>query len=558
VATALLGVPLLIRFALLVTASPRALRPVVDFIFDDGYYYLGIAANVAQTGHSTLDGLTATNGYQPLWLLILSGCAKLVGTRPWTLFVASCALIYSLAVAGPLVAIAWLKSSWRRVVLAFAAALAVIIIQQPELFLEGLEPVLLLPLAVPLIVLLESPLDRRQLQLLSLILAIAFLVRLDALALFVSASIVLPPGASRPAPGAGWLSRSLRVALRLSTFVVPTVLAYLAINQWLFGSAVPVSGIAKMIGGPKFSNWGVAFEFFSRWKSFLFLLAVLLPLEWLARRAARADRVFYRSFCVVSLAALIQCFYYGALSTWSIWPWYSYLVALDMAIVAARILYVSASLCELPQWRYAAWAGIAILGSWTVYRSGLFVVRSMPTPLHATDRKSFNVVSLEMLDEFFKERPHAVVAMGDRAGGLAYWGSTKVSLVQTEGLTLDAAYLRARTENRGAEYLETRYPIEYLIVDREFIPTVTDGHGASLFVIPDPIQGRITTGPVPTFCFPPGAVRYKKAYLGQFGTNTRIAFSFPDRSPCPPEALALVTAAATGVGLRKYSLPSEY
>ncbi len=38
--------------------------------FDDAYYYLGIARNIADGHGSTFDGLNPTNGYHPLWLAI--------------------------------------------------------------------------------------------------------------------------------------------------------------------------------------------------------------------------------------------------------------------------------------------------------------------------------------------------------------------------------------------------------------------------------------------------------------------------------------------------------
>ena len=70
--------------------------------------------------------------------------------------------------------------------------------------------------------------------------------------------------------------------------------------------------------------------------------------------------LFFNCFIMgmVTLAAFIQCFYYCAFSTWNIWPWYSYLVALDMALIAARILYVGALLCNQPRLRIAA--GVAV------------------------------------------------------------------------------------------------------------------------------------------------------------------------------------------------------
>ena len=550
----LLAVPLLVRFAAINSAGFAGLQRVVDFIFDDGYYYLAMSANLAQTGHSTLDGVTGTNGYQPLWFLVLAGLGCLTGTRPWIYFVASCALIYVLALLGPLLAILWRRTPMRYAAFSLAAALALITIQQPEVFLEGLEPILILPLALPLILTLESPMEPRRLTWLSLLLACAFLVRLDGLSLYVGTVVVLFLAGIRERPGAQGIRGAINIGLRLSVFVIPTVIAYLVINQWLFATPVPVSGIAKMIGGPKFSNWGVTAQFFSHWKSFGLLIALLVPLELMARGWGQTDRLFYRSLAVVSFAAIVQCLYYCCFSTWGLWPWYSYLVALDMVLVAARVLYLGGILFQTRNLRFAAWIAVFVLFSWGLYRGGLFTARSLNTP----SVTSFNDVSVSMAREFFPANRRTVIAMGDRAGGLAYWAGSKVSVVQTEGLTLDVAYVRARAENRADTYLEGRYPIEYLVIDREFIPTVPGAAGSTVFVVPEPIQGRVTTSAMATFCFPATAIRYRKDYPSEFGTNTRIAFAFAERMACSAEALAIVQNAATTVGLRHFSLPSEF
>jgi hypothetical protein len=51
-----LGVPLSVRVLGLLHAPSVNPSSVVDFLYDDGYYYLSIAANLAETGRSTLDG----------------------------------------------------------------------------------------------------------------------------------------------------------------------------------------------------------------------------------------------------------------------------------------------------------------------------------------------------------------------------------------------------------------------------------------------------------------------------------------------------------------------
>ena len=460
--------------------------------------------------------------------------------------------------------------------LCLTAGLAIVVLQQPAVFLVGLEPILMVPLAVPLLLQIEGgDLTGKGLRKLSALLAAAFLVRLDALALYITAILWIPlfealAGTQKPREV---LSRTVNVALGLSTFVVPTLLVYAAVNEFLFGTPVPVSGLAKLIGAPHFSNWGAAEAFLGRWHSVALLVAIVLPLELLVRwSGTRPGALFYRSLAIVTTALCIQGFYYGAFSAWYVWPWYTYLVPVAMALLIARIVYLAWLLSTHKVLRFVAIAASALLGAWALNRSLALVVSSVPPQaLAATSLKkwlgpgsgagagtiSFNQLSLNTLDDFFTARRHTVIAMGDRAGGLSYWGRNQVSIVQTEGLTLTIDYLKARAIDQGAEYLE-HFPIQYLLVDREVIPTVRGADGQTRFVVPEPIQGRVNTAPVPTFCFPETAVRYRNSYPSAYGVNTRIAFEFAAREPCSKEALALMASVERGIGLRQYSLPGEY
>ena len=123
----LLILPLLLRSYLLLTTPAARVRELIDYIFDDGYYYLTIGANLADFGRSTFDGQTATNGYQPLWLLALAVLAKVIGSEPIRLFKAACLAIYAIACASPFIAAFWLKDQLRHRALYIAAGLAVVI-----------------------------------------------------------------------------------------------------------------------------------------------------------------------------------------------------------------------------------------------------------------------------------------------------------------------------------------------------------------------------------------------------------------------------------------------
>lgn len=571
----LLAAPLLLRVFLLVTEPASEVRRICEFIYDDGYYYLSVAANVADFGRSTLDGVTATNGYQPLWLLVLVGVAKLVGTQTHTLFFACCTLIYTIACAVPLLALWWRRSALRYAALALGAGLAMVMIQQPIVFLEGLEPILLAPAVMVLVMSIErGSLERASLVQVSALLAVLFLVRLDMLSLYIATMIFLPLFAV----SSGATSRrelpalTLRVAACLSLFVLPTALIYAALNQHLFGTPVPVSGLAKAIGGPPFSNWGAISIFFRR--SFGLLIVLLLSLEVLTRRLAlRPEATFYRSIAIVTAAIAMQCIYYADFSSWYLWPWYASLVAIDMALLVARVIYLTSLCYEKRRWAAPGVGVLVLLVAWAAYRSLIYTTASVPEEwqsrldlLHRfgtgakqpTPVTSFNQLSMDMLPGFVTPGSRTLIAMGDRAGGLAYWGREQLSVMQTEGLMLDVDYIRARRAGLGARYLE-RFPIRYYVVDREALPMVTDSEGhTQLYVVADPIQGRITIEPVPTFCFAANALRYRKSYDSVYGRNTRWVFEFANRVPCTVEAMAKIRAIERGVGLRQYSLPGEY
>jgi hypothetical protein len=46
-------------------------RELIDIFDDDAYYYFKIARNIVETGRLTFDGKSITNGFHPLWLILL-------------------------------------------------------------------------------------------------------------------------------------------------------------------------------------------------------------------------------------------------------------------------------------------------------------------------------------------------------------------------------------------------------------------------------------------------------------------------------------------------------
>jgi hypothetical protein len=58
---------------------------LVVIVPDDAFYYLQIARNLVATGRATVDGVSVTNGYHPLWLAIVTSLAAIIPDREWLL-----------------------------------------------------------------------------------------------------------------------------------------------------------------------------------------------------------------------------------------------------------------------------------------------------------------------------------------------------------------------------------------------------------------------------------------------------------------------------------------
>jgi hypothetical protein len=54
---------------------------ITSLVYDDAFYYLQIAVNIAAGRGSTFDGFTATNGYHPLWMSVIVAIRTVVEDR---------------------------------------------------------------------------------------------------------------------------------------------------------------------------------------------------------------------------------------------------------------------------------------------------------------------------------------------------------------------------------------------------------------------------------------------------------------------------------------------
>jgi hypothetical protein len=211
---------------------------------DDGFYYLQIARHIAQGAGSTFDGMHATNGYQPLWLLCLVPIFWLA-PKPDTALAISIVL-QGLAAAGGVALVYQIGRLYYGRPAAMLAALIWLWITYP-VALIGMEwSLLALCLLATTYVFMRwcsgvTQSSPRHYLPLGVLASLSFLARLDTLALAGVLGLFLAGRELRAGiSGAGW-----RRMLAFAAPVTVVVGGYLAVNLWLFGHPWPISGVVK-------------------------------------------------------------------------------------------------------------------------------------------------------------------------------------------------------------------------------------------------------------------------------------------------------------------------
>jgi hypothetical protein len=214
-------------------------------MLDDGYYYLKIAQSIAQGRGSTFDGAGLTNGYHPLWLLILVPVFWAAPGPASANFGAALLQMFFFAASVAMVYVT-VRLDARRLTAVLAASVWVLFAYPYSL--SGVEFSLHAFLVTTTAYYYLSRFARAQAPgpgsylLLGALCSMTILARLDTLLLAASIGIFL---LAREWQAGGTAGRFLR----LTAFGLPvlfTCLAYAGANVLLFGHAVPVSGQVKL------------------------------------------------------------------------------------------------------------------------------------------------------------------------------------------------------------------------------------------------------------------------------------------------------------------------
>ncbi|HEX6246105.1 MAG TPA: hypothetical protein VFZ61_34515, partial [Polyangiales bacterium] len=525
------GALLLWRLLILVLAAALTPAATVDIILDDAYYYLQVAYNIAHLGRSTYDGIEDTNGYQPAWMLLIAGLELLLRLEKKGLYVALQVLML-LCMALPLgFCLRRLRDPFY---LGLSAGLVCSYSWFPGTYLCGLETVLFAPAFV-----VVAHVARRGLHdnagRLAWILAAATWIRLDAVSLVVAFSLPLAQRALRERGPAAAMSAMAR-------FIAPAVLvlAVYAVPNWVvFGSPVPLSGVAKTIGAPPFSNWGILYNYLLQTLPVMPFAGVVLALEW--RHGRFRDGSFaYGGIALLGLSLGVHYFYYAAFSGWIPWPWYFYAYALMVALLVTRLIELHAGWSAPSQARpravslaFLVLAGLAFPG----LTHALVGNQAWKNHTGVTQNGgSFNRRNALDAERFARDPAPHVVAIGDRAAGLGFWSPPRVNVFAMEGLVSSRAYLDARRHDEGERYIREQIRPELLVVDRETLPLVRLAN-EERYVVIEPIQPRVVLDHLLVYCFRKDAVvreihERDDQLIVLPAPATRITFDFAKAEPC--------------------------
>ncbi len=416
---------------------------------DDSRYYVLTALHAAQGGGSTFDGLQVTNGYQPLWFLVLTAAYRVTGVdRAGAVVVTVVLLIALWALA------LWLLARLGRAVLGPVGTVVGLVALVPHArWWSGCENALVgvVLLAVVTTLLGRGLLTRapatRDVALLGGLLAVLALTRLDTVVLVGLLAVV---GA------ATWHRRVVLLPVLVGPVVV-TLAAYAALNQWLVGTALPVSGLAKQLG-PLGQNLGIVGDFllFGRlgplpmcFGATLLVVGVaallvlrpsrrgVLP-EPLRHRAAEVRTVI----AVLLVGQVLQVGYYAVASTWDLQGWYFSFGVVGL-VLAAGVLGARFSTSRVV--RYAAPALLVVLVAVFALHDAAAVTPRDPVASGMVR----DVDGGQWADRTLP--PGAVIAMGDMAATFA--DSTAHPVVQLEGLVSAPGYLDALRAGTVPAYL---------------------------------------------------------------------------------------------------------
>ena len=421
--------------AIATVTVPLLSHRILAYYADDFFYYLQIVHNLAEHGRSTFDGTTLTNGYHPLWLLVLTAL-YLCGGDPAVFFGVAVLTVAATVSTYQMTRVLLDRYSINPAIGQFCAVWAALFALSMDR--TGMEVILTVPLLLAFVLFvdggdyLESP---RRTAWAGFLAALVVLSRLDAALLMLLYFVALVIERGLPLKRFPWICVGL----------IPVFL-YGISNVWFFGSLGPVSSSAKHLApGFVFSGKTVESIFYPLG---LVGMAFLMPSVPLII-AGFAYGLFRRRqpaiFWAMLLFTPVYLTVFSFSSDWGLWIWYRY--PFIVSAVASLLVLREA----LPNWTWTQY----VLTPGALILCALFCVGLRKTPQNA------QVLNMAIeLKDFAAGHP-GIYGMGDSAGTPAVVMGQPV--VQLEGLVMDKRFLENIRKERNLLNVLRAYGVRYYV-----------------------------------------------------------------------------------------------
>lgn len=432
-----IGIVFLLLFIYPLTLGDPQIRACYE---DDFYYYLKTAINFIELGFPTFDGEIATNGYHPLWFLIISGFVAIFG-KGKLFFIAMNSFVLLLNVTS-LILLRKLLSLFLENKYYIETIVVVFIYKFINLSITGMEVIATVPIILFLMYYFQKNYEKLNYFYLGLILSLTILSRLDTL-LFSFIFILL-------------VAKNKKISLKEISLIGLGLLPvgiYILSNIVFFDTIFPVSGMAKQIRHSYYPSFH-ALRLMYVWNVNAILLhllpSILIPILLLKKDVL--NKVQLKAELVLS-ATFFTLLYFPLLSIisgWRFFNWYFYPYAL--MIVILLLLFDT-----LPSYKsffvkfqkYIIAIALLYVIGWTFNYKFIRGYKGFPF-----------YTEIEKLAEFVNTHP-GKYAMGDRAGMLGYL--SKYPVFQLEGLVEDKAYIENIRNSVNLKEVFAKYKIDYYI-----------------------------------------------------------------------------------------------
>jgi hypothetical protein len=473
---------------------------------DDYFYYAIVADNLLTQGRLTYDETTLTNGFHPLWFVVLASLRALCGSLGPAFYVtltlvslASMFVTFELGrqFAGKLGASPALAG----------AIAAVYSVGTAQLLTNGMESVVAVPLLLWLLVEIARPgaVTSRRAAKVGFVASLAILGRLDlaiAVALLIVGFTVLvrPPLA---------VFSRLLLAFCAGGLLVPL---YAAANLHFFGSPFPVSALAKqLVMSPGFNlTYAKRVALGTVYGP---TVSIVLPLGLVALllliRRDGLERPVARFAGALALGFAFVFFGVNASTGWIFFAWYAYPIA--AATIAALVLICDRWAPGARGRTAAALAATLLVALAPVLAARHYIEHG---PRWSVADNSLLAMSYELAGRV--RGRHGRFAMGAIAGVATYVMDKPV--LQLEGIMADHRLVEHIRRQDPLDEVLRAYQVDYLVVS---LASASVPHRDGCYLVTQPnaewagartakMRGEICTEPIEHFVTPRGPNRWSR------------------------------------------------